>query len=520
MHPNIRTGWTGWTGWTSPVLPVLLFLALASVTTYPMAFTDQAYDHADTYFNSWLISWNAHALTTLQDPLNPPVFQGQVDGAGRSDLLLAQSVPAIPFLLGGMEPVRVHNILFVLSLAFAGFAVFLFGRDLGLTRPGALFAGSAFVCLPFIQSHLWHLQLMSMGFTILALKQGLRYLRGRGNGWPVMVLVLLQGMASLYYWYFACLALALMFVWSLFTIGSRRSVGLLGWTAGGSIALLPLLLPQLRNAASWRMDTIASTDVAALLSPWGTSLLEGWARPALMVGEAAFWPGLAVTAGAAWWLVRGRRDNCIESTSYLVLMGAFFFLFSLGPTVVVYGSHVSRGFFRLLGPLPGLTSIRLPGRAAFLFLVPLILAAGRVMGKRGWMAAAGIGFCLIEVLPGRLPMTPVEHPPWFAWVGEESPELVAYIPLSTSMVRPEPECSRLLGSVPYFTPMVNGYSTSLPERYAETAGILNSWPSAEADSLLDLLGVDCVISHDRRLPDADMIWEVGERVTSGFIRPW
>ncbi len=498
-------------------LPALLVLAVAAAATWPFPVSPGAHDHADTLFNTWLVSWNSHALLNLRNPLQPPVFLGQEDAVGRNDLLLTQALPALPMRALGVPPLRVHNTLFFLSLAFAGYAAYLLALDQGVPRPGAVFSGVAFTSLPFFQAHMWHLQLMSAGLAVLAVRQALGFLRGERRLWPLSLLVLLQGLASLYYLVFLDLALVLVALPRLFTGPRRRIPALAAAAAAGNAAMLPFLAEHIRNAASYGMDSVVSTDLAALHSPWEGDLLAPLLRPGWLSGETALWPGLAVLAGLALLVLGRRRSVRLRDPLPLLLLGIFFLPFCLGPTVSAWGLELSPGPYRLLGLLPGMGSVRLPARAGFLYLLPLVLAAGAGIGRRR-LAAAGLGaLMLAELLPLGHSMMGTEPDPWHFWIEEREPAAVAFLPLSTDLTRPEKECKRLYGQILHWTPMVNGYSTSLPDGYGELARLLSEWPSPEADSALAALGVDCVVLRDSSLPGADTVWTSGPRSTSGVM---
>ena len=163
-------------GFVETATAILLCSALAAAVTWPLAAhpASGAHDGTDTFFNTWLMAWNHEALTSLQNPLDAPIFEGQPDAGGRSDLLLTQTLAAMPLRFAGLGPLAAHNLVLVLSLAFSGLAAYLLARQVGCGRAGALFAGGAFVCLPFFQSHLWHIQLFSAGLSVMALMQAFR----------------------------------------------------------------------------------------------------------------------------------------------------------------------------------------------------------------------------------------------------------------------------------------------------------------------------------------------------------
>ena len=499
------------------LLVYIVYAAAAAALTWPMLVSGGAFDHADTLFNSWLLHWNGHAALTLQNPLTQPIFHGFTDAAGRSDLLLTQSVPAIPMVAIGMDALRIHNLIFILSLALAGFAVHLLARDQGLTEAGSWFAGMAFLFLPFFQSHLWHLQLMSAGLAVLCIRQALGFLDDMRGGFWLAVLILLQGAASLYYWLFVDIAIFLMIVWACFTDRRKRAPALFGWTALGNLLIVPLVLAHMSNAQSWPMDTVTSTDVAAFTAPWESSLILGGIRPSWLGGEAALLPGVTVLVGALFWLVTRKRNDEIHGGSYFIVLFVFFALFCLGPTLVFWRSEVSPAPFRYLGWIPGMGSIRLPARAGFLFLLPVVLAAGKTFGRRGWLAASGVLLCLIEVWPGPLDLTPVDKGEQNIWIAGRDFDAVLYLPMDPSLDRPERECERLYGSTLHHTPMVNGYSTSLPEGYRWRAELLNTWPADSARNLARHLDVECVICEGWADSSAVMVWDDGRQVVSAVL---
>ncbi len=494
-----------------PIIVLPLFLLFAVMVTWPLALTPEPHDHADTLFNSWLIAWNSHAVLSGQNPLDLPIFEGFPDGNGRNDLLLTQSMLALPLQLSGMKAVRVHNILLVLFLAFAGLAASLLAAETGASFHGSLFTGSVVIFLPYFQSHIWHLQLFSVGFSILAIVYALRILQGKCTGWQLALLVFLQCPASLYHWYYLNLVLLILAACTLFLPERKKLLRMAGWWFTGNLASLPLLLPHLKNAEVWPVDSIASTDITAFLAPWGNSLLAGWMRLDWVHPEAALWPGLAVLAGSVWFLLKGKKNKW---DAFLLACVLFFALFSLGPTLVAFGKALAPAPLRYFAMLPGCSSIRLPARAGIFTLVPLVIFAGRKLGEKPVLAIAGILLAAAAVWHPPLKAMPLGPQPWHRWIAGRNFSRVLYLPVSSDLDRPETETERLIGSVIHFTPSVNGYSTTLPENYEEYAGILNDWPSDRAKSLLRELEVDCVITEGLQPFEADTVFCDGRRFIS------
>ena len=242
-------------------LPLLLLcLGVSAAVLWPLPCSPHPHDHGDTLFNAWLIAWNHHAITHLENPLSTPQFSGFPDADGRSDILLTQWIASLPARAVTTDPVRIHNLLMWLSLSLTGFAAGVFAKDRGASAWGAAFAGTAFIALPYFQGHLWHLQLQSAGLAIAGIMFALRTAEGRSRGWPLVALIPLQGLASLYHWYFLNMALLIILLSSLMTKNGKNAKALLLTAFLGNALMLPFLLPQLQNAAHWDMNTITSTD--------------------------------------------------------------------------------------------------------------------------------------------------------------------------------------------------------------------------------------------------------------------
>lgn len=495
-------------------LPLLILcLGAAALILRPLPFSPHPHDHADTLFNSWLVAWNHHAVTHWQNPSNTPMFAGFPDARGRNDLLLTQWLASIPLRPFTRNPVRIHNLLLWLSLTLSGFTAGKLALDRGASPRGAAFGALAFMALPYFQSHLWHLQLFSAGLSAAGIMFALRTSEGRSSGRPLSLLILLQGLASLYMWYFLNLALLVTGIRALAAGGFRKVRGLVLYSVLGNLLLVPFLIPQMGNAARWSMDTIASTDLSAFLSPWGDSLLTGGLRSPFAHPEAALWPGLAVVLGASWCLLRRR----LPGDGTLLFLGIFFAACSLGPTVAAWGRELAPGPFRLVGLLPGGTSLRLPARAGVLAALPLVVLASRKLGEKKLWTGAGMVLVLLETLRPGISVLPADIADYHPWLRERTPARVLYLPMTPDLGRPEQEALRLYGSTLHFTPAVNGYSTSLPRGYAEAAEVLNTWPSPEAMALAESLEVEAVVFEGLAAEGADMTWFDGRIWYSAVI---
>lgn len=491
-----------------------LFLAFSLFALWPLGTSSQLYDHTDTVFNSWLIQWNIHALSSGESPLNLPMFSGFPDGNNLNERLLTQSVPAALLKLLSLNQFLTHNLLLVLFLSIAGYAAALLTAETEGSGSAAVFAGTAVVLLPWFQSHIGHLQLFSAGLSILAISFSIRFVRGKSSGWPVIIFVLAQSLASMDLWFFMNIALLLLLPF-LFGKETRRKVpGLLGfWAAGNAIGIL-LIFNYFQSTSTTVTDAFAVTDVAAYLAPWKTSVLLSWMRSVHVSGETALWPGLASAAGVIWFMYRG-KVNWMDR--YLLLCSLVFALLSLGSTLVFFGGEVCPAPFRLIMGLPGASSITSPAHGAIFALFPMAVLAGKVLSRNTLLVILGIIVSAVGVYHNPLETMAVDEQPWHQWLAEREFDKVLYLPVVTDASSPETEALRLSGSVLHFTPSVNGYSSTLPQDYAHTAMVLNSWPSPEALRMVEAFGVHCIMLEGWQPFNSDTVFTYGGRTVAAIV---
>lgn len=123
-------------GALSLILAGLLFVALAIVSTWPLAVHLNERSLAsptanDVRFNLWVIYWGAHALVT--DPVNlhhANIFHPEPWTFAYSDIELSHSLLMMPVIFLSGNPELVYSLLVLASLAIGGFGFFLLGRRL------------------------------------------------------------------------------------------------------------------------------------------------------------------------------------------------------------------------------------------------------------------------------------------------------------------------------------------------------------------------------------------------------
>ncbi len=153
--------------WVEALSVVLLFALLGVLATWPIA-TDPAHlsvqkpTDNDFRFNSFVIFWGAHALTT--DPLNlhhTNMFYPERYTFAYSDILLSHSALMLPVILLTSNQVLTYNLLLLLSMSIGGLGFYLLCRELTGNRIAALAGALIFIFNPIHFAR--HVQIQMFG---------------------------------------------------------------------------------------------------------------------------------------------------------------------------------------------------------------------------------------------------------------------------------------------------------------------------------------------------------------------
>jgi hypothetical protein len=148
----------------------LLFLVLTLLFTYPLVLrigsalrgTDLN-ALGDPLFNTWVLAWDDHKISRLDFKgfLDANTFYPQPHTLLYSEILLPQSLLALPVQLLTGNPVLAYNFVFLLSLILSGYGMFLLARHLTKSVAGGIAAGLIFAFSPFFISHFFQIQIVS-----------------------------------------------------------------------------------------------------------------------------------------------------------------------------------------------------------------------------------------------------------------------------------------------------------------------------------------------------------------------
>lgn len=519
----------------------------------------------DTYFSIWIFGWQAHQL--IADPLN--LFQGNIfypfqNSLAFSEIILPGALFYLPLEYATGNPVLAYNLIVLFSFPLNAFAMYLLavdwlGRGDGERRRedqgkeqdairhplfairyphviAAFVAGVVFGFCTYKMGELRHVQLLLALFMPLTLLYVARFLRAPNfhNGFLTALFFGLNALASLYYAVFLAFAVALYLVVEF--VGRRfritRAHLIYGAMAVGIavILVLPFLLPFFRlerqyNFSEGRDPRLFSARPASYLaSPTSQWLYGAVTRPFYVASKGQpLFPGLAVLAlGVVGLLVTLRaKPRVWVFPLVLALMGM---VLSFGPDLILGRSSEPALPF----PLPyhylalvisPLKSLNAPSR--FVVLTMLALALLAAYGVRwlveqkprfGWaIAVVCMGVMALEFAPAPLVLQPVAaganiSPAYLFLAQQPSGQPVVELPMGKpTFAEQDKYVEYTYNSVYHWQPLVNGYSTFLPPDYYALVQDVQRFPSKRAVKRLRKWGVEWMVVHSDRYPNADKL---------------
>lgn len=510
--------------WEGP-LWLLAGLLVALALTWPLATqlsTHVPQDAADPLAEAWEVAWSGHALFTQPLRLySANAFWPEGPSLAFSDSHLGY-LPASLIGDGAVAVVVRYNLLFLFAygLAFAGAG--LLARELGARPAAAAVAAAAYAWAPWRILHNGHLNILSVGgvpLSLFLLVSGYR----RGRPWQVVA-----------GWLVAAWQVSIGFalgIWFVYLLGLLTVVAGVVWLrrgrpalprplvrasafgGGAFLVLVGLLLTPYLAVRSRYPDAGRSLADVDLYSPpvrglfaaagesraWGerTAFVRdtlGWAP------EMALFPGLLVVVLAAVGLRHAGVDRRLRTG--LAAIGAVALVLGFGTAWAV-----SKPLYVLLFELaPGWSSLRTPGRLAFVWTLVLALLAafgterllrGLSGTARSRLPAAGAsavavllaGVVLYEGSP-RLPLAEVPKPP--AGLAAVPGPLV-HFPASAGA-----DNTYMYWSTESWTKIANGNTSYLPPSLAQVRG-METFPDAITVGDLRARGYESVVVHLDRI---------------------
>lgn len=160
---------------------LFLYVLIAIAATHPLWLNLASAvpsDIGDPLLNTWILAWDAHALTRSPlDLFQANIFYPLPNTLAFSEHLLGVSVTVLPLLLLTGEPVAAYNLAFIFSFALGAWGTYLLVRRYTRSGAAAFLAGMAFAHAPYRLTAFSHLQLLTfqwLPFALLCLEKTLK----------------------------------------------------------------------------------------------------------------------------------------------------------------------------------------------------------------------------------------------------------------------------------------------------------------------------------------------------------
>lgn len=522
----------------------LIFLILALLLTNPLALHlwNAVEDKQDGLLNTWIVAWVGHALTT--DPLNlfnANIFYPYPNTLAFSEILIPQSLFALPFTLATNNPILGYNLALLAMLWLDAFAMYLFVFDLTRRAEAAWIAGAIYAFNPFNLGNFAQLQLLTLGFLPLALLMLRKMLDGKTrdavwrNAFLFALFFILQSLSSFYYALLAGFAVVLYLWWWLVAQRSnlvaslKRAVLPLGAACVLiAVVLTPFLLPyfSVQRALGFARRVEESEPFSAALKQFievaPENVLYGKflaPNPVVRIGGYPLdnlFPGVIALALAVCGIILYKRAR--EKWFFVLLLGVAFVL-ALGPRL--YWTHADatdvvlpyRWLYEMFAPMRALRApVRFDALVNFALAALAGLGAAALTEKietarggataRRWVIGGTllvVGLIALEYLSlpaARIVTLPVanEIPALYKWLAQQPRGVILELPMMGPDANGELDISRQYFSTYHWNTTPDGYSGFVPPRRGEIAYEMEMFPSPRSLALARALDVQKIIS--------------------------
>mgnify|MGYP001052817627 FL=1 len=551
---------------------LLAFTVLTVVMTWPLArhAGSAVQDLGDPLYEIWTMRWTQHQLPRA--PTN--LWHGNTAYPFRYSLLfseprLSTSLLTWPVQMVTGNDVLTYNLLFLSTFVVLGAGVALLVRELSGSLGAGLLAGVFAAYTPYRYGHLSHLNLLSYGWTPLAIWALVRFTRHRRARDAVLAAVFLtvQVLASDTLALMALGMVGLAIPVLLWEARQRLTPGLIAGVVLVMVipvlAFAPVALARLEVNREYGfardlelVRTMAATPASYIsVSPvnhvWRETLPHAYPNP--------LFPGAVAALGAllGLGLAARRRGPWVAYASFLVVIGV---VLSLGPDITIGGRTITLPYRWLYDWVPGMTAMRDVARFGMVALLGLQILAGlgyaaawEALRPRLPAPRAGVVGCALLLLLASAALVeyrsdvgtePVPRDPdtvaVYDWLATQPRGAVFELPANGLWTDVTETTRQIYYSTRHWQPIVAGYTSFLPDRYVRLMSGLHD-DNPETPSRIDTrnvgvlqdIGVRYLVVHHRdapgydwqaavaaadRVPDLERVGEFG-RATVYLVRP-
>ena len=414
----------------------LLFAAWAALVTRPLAFrmATQTLPGPDPLSHLWMVSWlTGHAFQPSQ-LFHGNIFHPAPHAALLTDLSLGTAILVLPLRLFTTEPLVLFNVATLVALAFGGWAFHALVYGLTSQRWAALLGGLLAAFSPEQLAHVFHLNLLSIGWLALFLL-GLHRIVER----PSVGAALLAGISgalnaqSSGYYAVSAAVIALVFVaFQARALMRRRAAAAL---LGAACLAAVLTAPYIREFHEVRdeqggLRRPLPMSVQMAFQPGRDLRSTGYLYGRILGAQEGLFPGLLILVLVPVALFRGGRTAWCFATAAGLLV-----ILSLGPQLSLGGRVVPLPY-RWLFAVPPFDSMRHPFTFAAVALLLLAVLAGigwsrLKLSAKPWSGPAVLALAVMETLspPPDLVPIPPGLPPAYQRLESLPPGAILEVPL-------------------------------------------------------------------------------------------
>lgn len=515
---------------------------------------DRLADEGDSLLNTWILAWDAQALTTPGvNVWDAPFYYPVKNTFTFSETMFGNLWLTLPVQLLTGNPILAFNVLALGSFVLGLYCTFLLVRGLTSSLGAGTVAGVIFSFNPYRWSEIPHVQLLPFFWAPLALLLTHRFLEGRRTRTLAGLLAVLVGQyyASIY---LGTILMIMTVVFAgvyvivecrgnerFFFITDFRLFGtlLIGALLAG-VALLPLVLPYLETARNWdfvrtQADNASfSCEFLSFFVPnrcfrsytWLYDRAEGNIR-----GYCGL--GIVPWALALGGLVVARRQPAPRLVYRFAWTGLVMAIFMLGPCLILFNQQrrFPLPYFLVYHLVPGGKAMRVPTRFIFPLLLCLAVLGGfavahglkgwcrwrlpvRVLLAAGFLVLLGVDYAVTEN-PGVACESRAHFPPVYEYLaasGQQGPVLE----LPAALGR---QFRYLYYQTAHWRPLLGGESGSFTPAALEMAKRTEGPPTLDTLRFLELTPAMTVVVHLDSYPEAmRAAWQSTDLGSHGFRR--
>jgi hypothetical protein len=382
---------------------------------------DRLFDNGDSFINSWILAWNAHALFKPGVSVwDAPIFYPVRGALACSEAMFGNLWITLPVQYLTGNPTFAANMLILASFVLAVYAVFLLVSELTGNFWSGLIAGLVFSFNPYRWGHALHLQLLPSFWAPLALLFANRFMRKPQRRYLLGIagMTVTQYYASIYLGTMLVVLLLILFAihlllerqgserWTYVTDSGLRTTTILSCLAAG-ILLLPLAIGYVKVANTWHFYRGLEESSLYSAEPLGFLLRPLYAASYVRLynvlpgkireSEGAVFLGITPWLLAGFTLLVARRPRFGVNAEERVIIRRYAWaslivaILMLGPYLIFFdhNTHIPLPYQLVYYLLPGAKAMRVPARFVQVLLLCLAViggygVAGVLKSMAGW----------------------------------------------------------------------------------------------------------------------------------------